>query len=126
MKNQLKIIANIKGLGKIVEVNGNLYTEIQKLRDNGARLISSRDEAYARLQTFGKENIGKSYVIRTTGGFEYAKKQLPIFRVKSRLTNPKLVKLAVETNRAGNYFHTESTKEYEDSFFPPWSFFLKK
>lgn len=115
MKNQLNVIANVKGLGRIVEANSDFYTELKQLKDSGAVLISPRDEAYARLHTQGKENIGKSYGTRTSGGFESAKKQLPIFRVKSRLTNPKLAKLAVEANRAGNYFHTDSTKEYEDS-----------
>jgi len=112
---KLSIIANVEGLGRIVEANTDFYTELQQLKNSGAVLITPRNEAYARLHTQGKEKIGKSYGIRTTGGFEYAKEKLPIFRVKSRLTNPKLAKLAVEANRAGNYFHTDSTREYENS-----------
>ncbi len=112
---KLQIIANVKGLGRIVEANTDFYTELQQLKNTGAVLISPRNEAYARLHTQGKENIGKSYGTRTSGGFEYAKEQLPIFRVKSRLTNPELAKFAVEANRSGNYFNTDSTKEYENS-----------
>jgi hypothetical protein len=115
MKNQLDIIADVEGLGRIVEAKSDFYTELQQLKEANARLISPRNEAYARIHTQGKENIGKSYGTRTSAGFEYAKAQLPIFRVKSRLTNLKLAKLAVEANSAGNYFHTDSTKEYRDS-----------
>lgn len=115
MKTQLHVVADVKGLGKVVEVASDFYTELNQLRDGGATLISPRKEAYARLQTRGKKDIGKSYGTRTSAGFEYARGQLPIFRIKSRLTNPGLAKLAVEANRAGNYFHTESTKEYEES-----------
>jgi len=115
MKNQLPVIAKVDKLGKIVEVCSDFYVELQQLKDSGARLISPRDEAYARLHTRGKENIGQVYGTRTISGFEYAKGRLPIFRVNSRLNDPKLAKLAVEANKARNYFHTESTKEYEES-----------
>ena len=114
MANQLRVIAEVEGLGKVVETLADFYTELGQLNDGGARLISPRNEAYARLQTRGKEGIGKFYGTWTTGGFEYAKEQLPIFRVKSRLTS-RLAELAVEANRGGNYFHTGSTKEYEAS-----------
>ena len=115
MKNQLSVIAEVEGLGKIVQANADLYTELKQLREAGARLISPRDEAYARLQTRKKENIGKNYGTRTSAGFEYIKKENPIFRLSSRLNNQGLAKLAVEANRQENYFHTNSTKEYEDS-----------
>lgn len=115
MKNQLPVIADVKGLGKIVEVCNEFNMELRQFAESGARLISPRDEAYARLQTLRKENIGKVYGTRTTSGFEYARGQFPIFRVTSRLVDPKLAKQAVRANRNAKYFHTSTTKEYEDS-----------
>lgn len=115
MKNQLPVIANIKGLGDIVEVVSDYYTELQQLRDSDAMLISPRDEAYVRLYTRKKEKIGTVYGTRTTAGFEYVRGQFPIFRVYSRLNDLKLAKLAVNANKRRVYFHTKSTKDYEES-----------
>ena len=78
-------------------------------------MISPRDEAYLRLRTRKKENIGESYGTRTSAGFECIKGENPIIRLSSRLNNQRLAKLAVEANRQGNYFSTNSTKEYEGS-----------
>lgn len=115
MKNQLPVIAHVKGLGQIVEVCSEYHMELQQLMESGARLISPRDEAYTRLYTRNKEAIGIVYGTRTTGGFEYAKGQLPILRIHSRLNDLKLAKLAVIANKKRNYFHTKSTEEYEES-----------
>jgi len=115
MAKVLSVIAEVKGLGKVVEVYGEFYTNLKELKKGGARLISPRDEAYARLQTRGKENIGQNLGTRTSAGFEYVKRQLPICRLNSRLMDPILAKLASKVNRAGNYFHTDSTKNYEES-----------
>ena len=111
----LKILANVGGLGEVVESCADFYTQLTQLRQEGARLITPRDEAFARLNTKGKENIGRFYGTRTSAGFEYVKEQLPIFRVESRLNDLKLAKAAVEANRALSFFSTESTKEYEES-----------
>ena len=112
---QLKVIAYVKGLGEVVETAADFYSELKELKLGGARLISPRDEAYARLQTRGKEDIGKDCGTRTRAGFEHAKEQLPILRLNSRLLNPALAKKAVKSNRANAYFHTETTEEYEQS-----------
>jgi hypothetical protein len=110
---KLPVLANIKDLGIIVEARNDFYKELNQLKEDRASLISPRDEAYARLQTRGKENIGKEYGTWTTAGFEYIKGELPILRLNSRLLNPNLAKQAVEANINGNYFSTDSTKEYE-------------
>ena len=113
---RLPIIANVEGLGKIVEANRDFYTNLQLFKEEGARPISPRDEAYARLKTRGKENIGKSYGTRTCSGFEHVKGEYPILKLfDSRLLNPELAKLAVEANRQERYFCTDSAREYEDS-----------
>ena len=111
----LKVIADVKDLGKVVEVAVAFDAELKQLSQGNARLISPRDEAYARLQTRGKEKIGKSYGTWATAGFEYAKEQLPVLRLRSRLLNQRLAKKAVQENRQGRYFHTDSTEEYETS-----------
>ena len=110
---KLPVLANIKDLGIILEACNEFDKGLNLLKSNEARLISPRDEAYARLQTKGKENLGKEYGTWTTAGFEYIKGELPILRLNSRLLNPNLAKQAVEANRNGNYFSTDSTKEYE-------------
>ena len=112
----IKTIANVKGLGKIVKVCSNLYNELQELKQARAGLISPRDEAYARIQTKGKENIGKSYGTWTSAGLEYMKREFPLLNLQSRLLNPQLAKAAVEVNRAERYFSTNDTKAYETSF----------
>jgi hypothetical protein len=130
----LPCVADVNGLGKLVEATGDFHDELRQLKSAGAKLISPRDEAYARLQTRGKENIGYSGT-RTSAGFESTKGKYPLFRADSRLNNPSLAKLAVKwvtfpslfkvssrffiKERPGvksiDYFHTPSTREYEES-----------
>ena len=104
-------LANVKGLGQVVEADSNFYTNLQELEQAGASLISPRNEAYARLNS----NIGKNYGTWTTAGLEYVKGEKPILRLDSRLLNPELAKQAAEANRNGKYFSTENIKEYEES-----------
>ena len=115
MTNRLPVIADIEGLGKIVETVADFYTELQQLKEAGAILISPRDEAYARLRTRGREDIGRSYGTRTSSGFEYARHQLPILRLESRLLAPELAQSFVKANREWKDFNTSSTREYEKS-----------
>jgi len=112
---KLSILAEVKGLGKVVEVYGEFYNNLKYLKEGGAKLISPRNEAYARLQTRGRENIGQNFGTRTSAGLEYAKNQLPILRLNSRLLKPRLAKLSVRANKSGNYFNTNSTRMYEES-----------
>ena len=87
----LKVVANVEGLGKIVEIRGDFYSQLQQLQELGINPISPRDEAYARLKTratgviydtTGKENIGMSTGTKTSAGFEYVKGKLPILRLE--------------------------------------------
>lgn len=111
---KLNQVANVEGLGKVVELYSNFYNQILAFKGR-ARWITPRDEAYARIKTQGKENIGKGYGTRTSAGFEYAKGQLPLLNLFSRLLDPELAEKAVNANASGSYFHTDSTKEYEES-----------
>jgi hypothetical protein len=108
-------IGNVKGVGRVVEAQGNFYDVLRAFDRDGAKLITERQEAIARMKTADAEAIGRSYGTWTTAGFEYAPKQMPLMRIRSRLLNPELAKQAVEANSRGEYFSTESTREYEQS-----------
>jgi len=109
-----RTLATVKGLGIVKQAEGNFHEVLQELGRN--HLTTSRDEAYARLQTRGAEEIGQSQGTWTRTGFEYSKGQLPIVRVaNSRLLNKQLAKRAVQANSNGQYFNTDSTAEYEQS-----------
>ena len=110
MANEL--ITHVKELGEVVQSNGNWLTNVQ---DSKGRIITPRNEAYARLQTIGEKDIGKSYGTRTSAGFEHAKEQFPLVRLRSQLLNKSLAEKAVAANNNGNYFSTQTTKEYEQS-----------
>lgn len=110
-----KILAEVKGLGVIVEECSDFYTELVNLKKAQAHLVTPRNEAYARIKTAGKEAIGRSNGTYTTVGVEYARKQPPLLIQNSRLLDKNLAKQAVEANRNGKYFHLDTTKEYEKS-----------
>lgn len=111
----MKTIANVKELGEIVETYSDFYSELKELKQNKAEIITSRNEADARISTYGNENIGKEYGTWIAYGNEYIKGKLPILRANSRLLNLGLVKKAVEANRKGNYFSTNNNEFYEKS-----------
>ena len=50
-----------------------------------------------------------------TAGFQYAKEQLPLLKLRSRLLNPNLAQQVVQVNRDRKYFSTSSTREYDKS-----------
>ena len=108
-------LATVKGVGRVVEVSRNFYDNLNALRENFAKVISGRQEAIARMETAGTENIGRSYGTYLNSGFEYAKGQMPVLRLKSRLLDPKLARLAVEANKQSRYFSTGDTQFYEES-----------
>ncbi len=115
---ELISITKVYGLGKVFELNGNFYETLRQFNEYGARLISPRDDAYARLQTRGKENIGleAGTGTRTSAGFEYITGRPVLLTLESKLMNLELAKEATERSRLGDYFYTDSTKEYEESF----------
>ncbi|MEK6830608.1 MAG: hypothetical protein AABX77_01115 [Nanoarchaeota archaeon] len=107
----VKTLAYIENL-EVRQSKGNF---LKCLNESARKIITPRDEAYVRLQTRGRENIGIRYGTWTSAGFEYVREQLPILRLESRLLDLKLARQAFEANKRGKYFNTESTKEYEDS-----------
>ena len=110
-------IIQVEGLGEIVEVSGNYSDSLSRLASQGAKLISPRDEAYARIRAGPKlKDIGKLDGTLTSAGFEYAEGELPLLNLDSRLLSPELARLAVEANRQERLFSTDSTREYEESF----------
>lgn len=72
-QNNMRTLADVKGLGKIVQAGSDFYHNLLELKKAKAGIITPRDEAYARLQTRNKENIGRNEGTYTTAGFEYVK-----------------------------------------------------
>ena len=107
----VKTLAYIKNL----EVRQSEGDFLKCLNESARNIITPRDEAYVRLQTRDRENIGRRYGTWTSAGFEYVREQLPILRLESRLLDLELARQAVEANKRGKYFHTSNTDEYEDS-----------
>jgi len=108
-------IIKVQGLGEIVEVGGDFTQILDQLNYYGATLISPRDEAYARLQTRDAERIGRSQGTWTRAGFEYVKGELPVLVRESKLLDPELARQAVEANRQGRHFATNSLDQYAQS-----------
>lgn len=113
----MKTLAYVENLGEIVEAYPNLFDmELSELKSSRVSLITPRDEAYARIATAGKENIGKDNGTWTSAGLEYIAGELPLLRYHSRLLDIELAKKAVEANRNRYcYFSTDSEREYEES-----------
>jgi len=111
---QTKTLANIHG-ARVIEAEGNFYDCLIALQEAGAKPITPRNEAYARMQTAESARIGKDRGTWTSAGFEYANKQPVLLRAQSHLLNPELARQAVEVNRAGKYFSSKDIKFYEES-----------
>lgn len=99
----------VKGLGEVAYSDGSLAVN---RRDLKGRLISPRNEAYARIHTAGKEDIGKTDGTRVALEVDYMKGELPILARYDRL-NLALAKQVVDANSQGKYYCTDSTKKYE-------------
>jgi hypothetical protein len=110
-----EIIRNVEQIIEVFEIDGNLIELIVKLSDQDARLISARDEAYIRIKTAGKENIGNVEGTNVICGCEYLKGKIPLLTRESRLLDPKLASQAIEVIKNDKYFSTGSTREYEES-----------
>ncbi|MEK6860659.1 MAG: hypothetical protein AABY07_01690, partial [Nanoarchaeota archaeon] len=69
----VKTLAYIKNL----EVRQSEGDFLKCLNESARNIITPRDEAYVRLQTRDRENIGRRYGTWTSAGFEYVREQLP-------------------------------------------------
>jgi hypothetical protein len=107
-------LARVKGIGEVVEANTDFYNGLVALGKAGAHLITPRYEAKVRIATAGKKNIGRNCGTWTTAGFEYAKENLVLLRLQSRLMDLQLAKQAVEANRQSKYFSSDA-QFYEES-----------
>lgn len=105
----IKSIANLEGLGPIVQSDGDLYTNVKDLKDG---FISVRDEALLRIMTAGKENIGAIEGTRTAVKLGYIKNDAPVALKYDKLS-PAIAKRAVEANSKGKYLCTNSTEMYD-------------
>jgi len=102
---------NVKDLGIVAQSDGDLYTNVKDLK---GRVISVRNEAYARVCTAGKENIGKTEGTRVSMIVSYLKEELPVWQKKSMFPKT-LAKALVDAHLQNKYYSTGSTKEYEQA-----------
>ena len=100
---------NVKGLGIVAQSDGNLYTNAKDLK---GRIISIEDEARARIQTAGKENIGETEGTRAAVELTYIKNDIPV-AVKYDKLSQTIAKRAVEANSKNKYLCTNSTERYD-------------
>jgi len=89
----------VPGIGQIVETQRDFYNELLDLDADNAGLITPFQEMKARIRTREGKAIGRYYGTWTTAGFEYARDQLPLLKLKSKLLNPDLAQQAVEANK---------------------------
>jgi hypothetical protein len=118
-KISIKELADIEGFGRVVELEADFYTELERAKRMGTLPITPRDEASVRLKTHGPNGIGRVVGTRTSAGFEEMKGEPPILRLESRLLNPELAKISLgkdERDKQRVYLPTGSVAEYEESF----------
>ena len=97
----------VEGLGEVVTSSGNLVTIV---KDLGGRLISVRDEAYARIQTEGY--ISKSEGTLVSMVVSYLKGEYPVLE-KKEIFPLGLAKRLVKANSQTKYYSTPTSKAYD-------------
>lgn len=93
----------VEGLGKVRQSGGDLYTNVNEL----GKLISPRNEAYARMHSSITDGTRVSMAVR------HFKGEVPIL-IKNAMTK-RLAKQLVHANSQGKYFSTSSPREYEQA-----------
>ena len=106
--------ADVKGLGIIYKVNKPFDEALKTIKSAGAKVISARDLAYARIQQ-GKDSSlcnNGSYVRE---GVLYVQNKTLFIR-NSPLLNQKLAKKAVQAHKSGNEFYVDNklAEEYQE------------
>src|SRR3989344_5048513 len=99
MKSMISKKSNVEGLGIVVQSGGDLCTNVKDLK---GKLISIEDEARARIQTSGNEDIGKIDGTRVAVELTYIKSDAPV-ALKYDELNRIIAKRAVEANSKGKY-----------------------
>ncbi len=101
---------DIEGLGKILRVNTPFDMALEALKRKGAKVITSRDFAYARRCTYINSLKDGGC---TREGVIYGKNQAPLVVMNSPLLNQKLAVRATQANREGEYFQLKDKKRFE-------------
>ena len=110
-----RFVANVRGVGEVVEVYCGFYKGLIAFEEAGAHLITPRQEVKTRIATASNKHIGRDSGTWTTAGFEYAKGSPVLLRLNSHLMNKRLAKQVVEANGERRYFSTKDTKLYDTS-----------
>lgn len=101
---------SVEGLGTVVQSEGNLS---DNFNDLGGGLISLRDEAYSRIKTAGKEDIGKFDTTRTAVELNYIRNDFPVAIKYDRLSR-EITEWVVNANYTFmQYICTRSTERYD-------------
>ena len=99
--------AKIKGLGEIYRVDKPFNEALESLKEQKAKVISSRELAYARIKE-GRNSSLSNNGSYTREGFLYLKNEPVLLDLNSPLLDLQLAEKAVEGNRKGNYFLADS------------------
>ena len=100
---------SVEGLGEVAPSVGNLADNVRDLR---GRLISVRNDAYARIKTAGTAKLGKTEGTRVAVEFDYIKGEFPVAVEYDKLSLD-LARRAVIANSQGKYSCTDSTERYD-------------
>lgn len=98
----------VEMLGEVVHSRGSLIGNRMDLR---GRLITPRDEAFARIHTAGKGDIGKTDGTRVALEVDYLPGEPPVLSRYDTL-NPDFVDEVIEANIWGEYYCSESKDRY--------------
>ena len=96
----------VKGLGKIYRADLPFNKALESLNEEKAKIISSRELAYARIKE-GRNSSLSNYGSYTREGFLYLKNEPVLLALDSPLLDLELAEKAVEANKKGNYFLTD-------------------
>lgn len=100
---------HIGRVGKFLSSVGNLAVNVREL---DGRLTSISDDAYKRIMSAGKEEIGRTFGTRVSMTVNYLKGEPPVL-VKRERFPLELAKKIVNANIKGDYYCIDSDEQYE-------------
>jgi len=99
----------VDGVGEFPTSVGDLATNVQELR---GRLTSVSNDAYTRIVTAGKQDVGKTEGTRVSMIINYLKGEKPVLLKQERFPIG-LARKLIEANSKKRYYSTNSEKAYE-------------
>src|SRR3989344_2320534 len=99
----------VEGIREFSTSVGNLVVNVQELR---GRLTSISNDAYKRIVTAGKQDVGKTKGTRVSMIVNSLRGEKPVLLKQERFPI-RLARELVEANSKGEYFSTNSARAYE-------------